>query len=153
MILVLLGTQKQQFNRLLSYLEDIDVKDDIIIQKGYTTYNGKYKSFMFDNNLNLIIKKSDIIITHGGIGSIMECLEFKKKVIVVPRLKKYNEHVDNHQLEIVNSIKKYVMIATNKEELENALFEIKTKKLPIYKSNNINFNVQLESIIKKMIKE
>ena len=152
MVLVLLGTQKQQFTRLLDYLENINLQEEVLIQKGYTIYNGKYNSFTFTNKLNDLIKKADIVITHGGIGSIMECLEYNKKIIVVPRLKEYNEHVDDHQIESIKSLEKYIMIANNENELIVALKKIKDKNMLKYEKNNSFFNKQLEKIIKKIMK-
>ena len=52
---------------------------------------------------NETIEKSDYIITHGGVGSIIDSLKKNKKVIAVPRLGKYNEHVNDHQVEIIES--------------------------------------------------
>ena len=47
MILVTLGTQHQEFTRLLDYIEKSKIKDKIIVQAGYTKYKSK-KMKMFD---------------------------------------------------------------------------------------------------------
>lgn len=41
MILVTLGTQKQSFKRLLDYIENSNLKEEIIVQAGYTQYSSK----------------------------------------------------------------------------------------------------------------
>ena len=76
---------------------------------------------------NNLIKEADLVITHGGVGSIMSAVKLGKKVIAVPRLKKYDEHVNDHQLEIVDTFKKQgIIIGVNGvEELEQAIIDAK----------------------------
>lgn len=85
------------------------IKDDVIIQTGYTQYipkKCKWFKFVSQKKFENLCKKSDIIITHGGVGSIMTPLKFNKTTIAVPRLKEFNEHTDNHQLQIVKELEK-----------------------------------------------
>ena len=57
------------------------------------------------------INDCNILITHGGVGSIISGLKKDKKVIAVPRLEKYKEHVNDHQLQIIENFnnKKYII--------------------------------------------
>lgn len=65
---------------------------------------GRYKLidielFAFSNTIDKYIESSDLILTHGGTGSILDCLRLNKKVIVIP-----NETLmNNHQVEIANA--------------------------------------------------
>ena len=72
MILVTLGTQKEPFTRLLDYIENSNIDDEIIVQAGHTKYNSK-KMKMFDfvsyEEMQKYIDKADLVITHGGTGS------------------------------------------------------------------------------------
>jgi len=107
MILVMLGTQNNDFHRLLDEIEknieNGNINEEVIVQAGFTKYNSD-KMKIFDltskENLEYLIKKADLIITHAGVGSIEMSLEQNKKVIAVPRLKKYKEHVNDHQKDI-----------------------------------------------------
>lgn len=110
MILVLLGTQNNSFFRLLDKIEDCInnklINEEVIVQAGYTSYtsnNMKILDFISEIELNKLVKKADLIITHGGVGSIINSLKLNKKVIAVSRLSKYNEHVNDHQTQIVKS--------------------------------------------------
>lgn len=90
-------------------MESSKIKDNVIIQTGYTQYipkKCKWFKFVSQKKFENLCKKSDIIITHGGVGSIMTPLKFNKTTIVVPRLKEFNEHTDNHQLQIVKELEK-----------------------------------------------
>ncbi|CEH33393.1 undecaprenyldiphospho-muramoylpentapeptide beta-N-acetylglucosaminyltransferase [Romboutsia lituseburensis] len=120
MIFVTLGTFEMKFTRILNQLEKLDLKDKVIIQSGHTHFkSNKYQviNFMGKEEFRYYLEKADIVICHGGVGSILEAINFKKRVIAIPRLIKYNEHVDNHQVEIVKKfIKEGYIIGTINEK-------------------------------------
>lgn len=152
MILVTCGTQKQQFNRLFDYVEKLPIDEEIVMQLGHTKHVTNYLSYEFSEQFDEDIKKADVIITHGGVGTIMQALLLQKKVIVVPRLSKYEEHVDDHQLEIANLLSQqgYIYCANNYDELENLMKNIDDLKFEIYHSNQQKFNNSLNDIIKQL---
>ena len=88
--------------------------------------------------LEKYVEEADLIITHGGVGSIIMALNKNKKVIAVPRLHEYNEHVNDHQRQIVKVFneKKYIIGIQNVEDLSEALKQIKDFKPQKYQSNN-----------------
>ena len=147
MIFVILGTHELEFKRLLQYLEDMDIKEEVIIQSGNTNFtSNKYKviPFLDQNDFNKYIKESTLVITHGGVGSILTALRHKKKVITMPRLSKYNEHNDDHQLEICNKLSKedYTMNCTDYDSLKEFIENYKKIELRPYIFDNsrlINF--------------
>ena len=105
MTLVTLGTQHQEFTRLLDYIEKSDLKGEIIVQAGYTKYESKRMKifdFISYDEMEKYIDKSDLVITHAGTGSIVMPLKKDKKVIACARLSKFGEHVDDHQVELVD---------------------------------------------------
>ena len=115
-------------------IEEEVITDTVVAQIGYSSYIPKnYQSFEFksESEINKLMEKANILITHSGIGSITTALRLQKKVIVVPRLKKYKEHVDDHQLEIANAYqeKGFIAVAQNKNELANTLKEINLNKM------------------------
>jgi UDP-N-acetylglucosamine transferase subunit ALG13 len=145
MILVMLGTQNNSFERLLKELDRLKekkiIKEKIIVQAGYTKYNSKNLEvfdFIDKDKLNEYQSKADIIITHGGVGSIVSSLLKDKKVIAVPRLQKYNEHVNNHQKDIVESFSNngYIIGINDVKELEEAYKNINKFKPKKYTPNN-----------------
>jgi UDP-N-acetylglucosamine transferase subunit ALG13 len=64
------------------------------------------------------IKNASYVVTHGGVGSIMTALKLKKKIIAMPRLFEYGEHVNNHQKQIVEKLSNegYIKNGTNLKE-------------------------------------
>ena len=145
MILVMLGTQNNSFERLLKELDRLKenkiIKEKIIVQAGYTKYksnNLEIFDFIDNDSLEDYQRKADIIITHGGVGSITHSITKGKKVIAVPRLKEYNEHVNNHQLDIIESFSNngYIIGIKDVKELEEAYKKINKFKPKKYIPNN-----------------
>lgn len=152
MILVTLGTQKEQFTRLLDYIEKSNIKDEIIVQAGYTKYNSsKMKIFDFIpyEEMNKYIDAADVVITHSGTGSVLMPLKKGKKVIVCARLQKYDEHVDDHQKQLLEVFKEegYVLELDENNSLDDLMKEIKNFKPKKYKSNTENFINKLKEEI------
>ena len=156
MILVLLGTQNNSFHRLLEEVEkNIDngnIKEQVIVQKGYTKFESEkmtlYNQMPLDE-INCLIDRADLIITHGGVGSIITAIEKNKKVIAIPRLKKYKEHVNDHQLDIIKSFdeKGYIIGLNDVEELENSLKNINDFTPKKYVKNTGNILKIVENFI------
>ena len=152
MILVTLGTQKEQFTRLLDYIENSNIDDEIIVQAGYTKYDSK-KMKIFDfisyDDMEKYIDKCDAVITHAGTGSVLTPLKKGKKVIICPRLAKYSEHVDDHQVELAEVFLEegYVLELNEHNNLDNLMEKLKSFKPKKYNSNTDNFIKELEKII------
>ena len=134
MILVMLGTQNNDFHRLLYEIEkNIEIgsiNEEVIVQAGFTKYKSN-KMKIFDvtskENLSKLINRANLIITHAGVGSIEMSLEQNKKVIAVPRLKKYGEHVNDHQKDIEQEFNKrgWLIGINDVSELGIALKKVK----------------------------
>ena len=158
MILVMLGTQNNPFQRLL---EEIDrligkkvIDEEVVVQAGYTEYqpqNGKMKiiDFMPREELDTYEQNANYIITHGGVGSIVTSLEKGKKVIAVPRLHQYGEHVNNHQTEIVEKFNKggNIIGLQSVEKLEEAIKRVQDFEPKPYIENNHKMLEIIENFI------
>lgn len=137
MILVTLGTHELPFTRLIKQVEKLKIngiiKDEVIVQSGNTPYKSNYlniQPFFSIENMDKLYDKADLIITHGGTGSIILGVKKQKKVIAAARLKKYNEHNDDHQVEIIEQFKNtgYILELSENDRLENKMEEIKLFK-------------------------
>ena len=97
----------------------------------------------------MIKYKATLIITHGGVGSIVSSIEKGKKVIVVPRMHEYGEHVNNHQKEIVEDFnnKGYIIGIENVEDLKGAIIKSKTFEPVKYQPNNQKMLKIIENFI------
>lgn len=145
MILATVGTDTHQFNRLIEELDKLignkKLKDRVIAQIGNCTYIPKnYEHFRFADleKFDKLNNSADIIISHAGAGSLITSSQYGKPIIVVPRLKKYNEHTDNHQVQIAKELEKQnkIVAVYDVKNLLDAIRKIKKLKFKNSKQNN-----------------
>lgn len=143
MIFITVGSQKFQFNRLLEAVDKLVEKriitDEVFAQTGYSNYrphNYDFKPFLNRDEFAESTSRADIVITHGGTGAIIGAVKKGKKVIAVPRLEKYGEHVDDHQLQLIEQFRDLDLIyACEDGDLEKAIDTVKRTVYKEYKSN------------------
>lgn len=158
MILVTLGTQDKPFARLLEAVEKQinlgHIKDEVIVQAGCTKFKSdkmKIFDYLAIDEFNKLMNDADIIITHGGVGTIIAGLKNNKKVIVAARLQKYGEHTNDHQLQILDNFGQegYILPLENFEELDKVIEKAKSFKPKEFKSNTSEFVLNLKKEIEK----
>ena len=146
MIFVTVGTHEQQFNRLVEEIDRLKaegiIQTDVFIQIGFSDYRPKYcewKRFLSYDEMNNFIKRADTIVTHGGPATFMNVIANGKIPVVVPRRKKYGEHVNDHQLEFCNRIvdEGYNLIVI--DDIRNLKVNQTASSCENIKSNNKNF--------------
>ncbi len=147
MILVTLGTQDKEFTRLLKAIDrEIDngiITDKVVVQAGCTKYESKNME-IFDlipsNEFDEYIKKADLIITHGGAGSILTGVKNNKKIIAAARLAKYKEHTNDHQKQIIGEFSEqgYILELKDFNKLGKLIQKSKTFKPKKFISNTDN---------------
>ena len=156
MIFITLGSQKFQFNRLLQAVDElIDkgvIKEEVFAQIGYSDYkprNYEYKEFLDRDEFAVQEGKCEILITHGGTGAIIGAVKKGKKVIAVPRLAKYGEHVDDHQLQLIAQFKNQKLICglNDCSELEDGLKFVKEHEFNSYQSNTKTIIESIDNFI------
>lgn len=110
MILVAVGTQKFPFDRLIRAVDGIAEANPSLkffAQRGTCSYaprNMEGVQFLTELQFDSYVEKSDLIISHAGVGVISAALRHGKPIIVVPRRASFGEHVDDHQFEIASKI-------------------------------------------------
>lgn len=145
MIFVVLGTITIPFFRPLKEIESLVkkgvIKEEVIVQAGHTNFESDYLNISnyfdkdcFDKNY----ADASFIISHAGVGSIMNGLRFNKKIIVIARRKKYKEHINDHQLEISStfSSKGYILSWHEHDNLMDVIDRLVTfipRKYPFFK--------------------
>lgn len=141
MIFVSVGTQKFSFERLLKEIDHLInknyIKEDVFAQIGYTDYvpeNYLYKEFISEEIFDQKLRECRILITHGGVGTITKALQLEKKILIVPRMKKYHEHVDDHQIEIASAFqnRNFALSCMNINELESYIIKIQEQHFSKY---------------------
>ncbi len=165
MIFVTVGTHEQPFNRLVKYMDDLvldgTIKEKVIIQTGYSTYEPKYSTwqkFYSYQQMKKNIEDARIIITHGGPSSFIMPLQVSKTPIVVPRQKAFDEHVNDHQVDFCNTVAERmgtIVVVEDIEKLSDIIIrydEVTSKMIDGMNSNNARFCVEFEKIVDDIVR-
>ena len=164
MVFVTVGTHEQPFNRLIQKVDELKrdgvIKDDVIIQTGFSTYEPKYcqwsKLLPYEQMVENVAK-ARIVVTHGGPASFIMPLQLGKIPVVVPRQSQYGEHVNDHQLEFARAMQQRqgnILVAERMEELEAILVNYDTlvRSMPAaLNSHNARFVADFEKIVGQLL--
>lgn len=160
MIFVTVGTHEQPFNRLIKAVDELKrdgvITEDVMMQTGFSTYEPRYckwSKLISYQDMVKNVENARIVITHGGPASFIMPLQIGKTPIVVPRQHKFEEHINDHQVEFARNVVERMGTIILVEDIEK-LGEIITEYDEIVSgmrhrmcSNNKNFCVKLENIV------
>lgn len=156
MIFVTVGSQKFPFDRLLKKVDRL-VHDQVITEEVYMqTGAGKYvpshcrwQEFYSGGRFRELLEECSVLITHGGAGTMIDAVKRGKKTIVVPRLSRYGEHVDDHQLELPVRLHSMNLVYTCLDEnaLPDALSMVGNHVFHKYHSNTDKFVASLDELL------
>lgn len=171
MIFITLGTHEQPFDRIIGevnrLIADGTIKEDVFMQAGYH-YNIKpacdHVDFLSMAEMDKYMTDASIVITHGGLGSIIQTFINNRIPIVVPRQMKYGEHVDDHQvffssrMERDNKIIRVIDIEDlgrkiTGYDLELARLGIKSDPGKSIEERSRSFSGKLDSICLELVKK
>lgn len=158
MILVILGTQDKEFPRLLDAVQDLInrrvIQEKVVVQAGQTKYQSEDME-IFDMlpapEFDKLLNEADLIITHGGVGSILAAIKKGKKIIAAPRLAKYKEHHNDHQKQIIKEFanKGYILELRDFSKLDKMIEKSKSFKQKKFQSHTSNMIKLLEDYIEE----
>lgn len=156
MIFVTVGFHDQPFTRLIAKMDEIAgrIGEEVIIQKGHTefiTLNAASFDFLpSDEEYMELFKKARIIVSHAGAGTILNSLIHGKKTIILPRLRRYGEHVNDHQLGLSDALKdrRLITVIQEVDQLERVLTESEDDSVA-----NVELDDTLSRYVKKRMKE
>lgn len=106
LIFVTVGSRYYPFDRLFKKLDELSeigvFQEPIFAQIGLSTYEPKHYEFvkyLSPEEFDQKIAEANIVVCHGASGSIVKALKARKTVIGVSRLRKYKEHINDHQVQ------------------------------------------------------
>ncbi|NEG79201.1 glycosyltransferase [Bifidobacterium avesanii] len=166
MIFVTVGTHEQAFNRLIRAVDELKgngiIQEPVIMQTGYCTYEPKHcqwNKFLSYDEMKKNVDQARIVISHGGPSSFLMPLKEGKIPIVMPRKSEYNEHVNDHQVDFVQAVKKRynnIIAVYETPQLKESIIhynEIISKMNNGVFSHNKEFCSELEQIINTLFAE
>lgn len=127
MIFVTVGTQLP-FDRLVRSVDQWAraSRHDVFAQTGDSAYKPEHidsMKFLGMKEFDRRVSQADLLVSHAGMGSIITAMEMSKPIVVMPRLARFGEHRNDHQLATVSKFKKLsnVFVAESENELSDAI--------------------------------
>lgn len=138
MIVYTLGTIIFPFDRAINWLqillEEEIIVEPVLLQHGSTSAAKLTHPLLTSvvsltrNEMYEAVKQASLVISHAGQGSTRMLTEMGACFILLPRLKRYKEHVDDHQLLFARAVEKYgVQHCT---ELDQLIYYVKYRPYP-----------------------
>jgi beta-1,4-N-acetylglucosaminyltransferase len=132
-ILVTVGMHTDGFPRLIKEMDRVaaQIDEEVVMQIGATPYRptaARWFSFTTQAEMKALSEQARVIVSHAGSGSILTTLQYNKPLIIMPRLQKYGEHVDDHQLELAKALSEMgaLLVASDSAELWHSLKRVDT---------------------------
>ncbi len=158
LVFVTTGSQQFQFDRLLRAVDECVssgvIDDGVFAQIGHCNYepkNFEFARFLSRSYFSEKMSMSDVVITHGGTGSIVTALKQGKKVIAMPRLVRFGEHVDDHQVQLLEQFAeaKLILICMDAKSLEAAYLKALKLEFSRYVSSNEDIIADIDEYLSR----
>lgn len=126
MIFLTVGTYPLPFDRLVKAIDTAIIegliREEVFAQIGLCDYrpqNMEYVEMLQKGTFDSYLQKSSGIIGHAGMGTITTALDYNKPLLVMPRMKRYKEHVNDHQIATARKFEQlgHILVAYEAQEL------------------------------------
>ncbi|MBR2793507.1 MAG: hypothetical protein IKE16_02580 [Solobacterium sp.] len=161
MIFVTLGTNDKPFDRLITAVEKAveagTITERVVVQSGFTKYESKRIEifpYIDRNQFADYMNQADLIVTHGGAGTIFTALSLGKKILGAARRKDLGEHVNDHQTQLLEAFEKdgYLIYMKDLGDITPYLEQAKTFEPRPYVSSRDDMVNLIETWIDKNVK-
>jgi beta-1,4-N-acetylglucosaminyltransferase len=108
-IYITVGTHHQRFDRLLGALGPLADLDRLVVQHGPGPPPPEADvavPFVSAREAVAYVERARVVVTHAGVGSFLVARRAGHIPVVVPRLHRYGEHVDDHQAELARALER-----------------------------------------------
>jgi heparosan-N-sulfate-glucuronate 5-epimerase len=128
-IFATVGTHGAGFPRMLEALESLGDVGELVVQYGHGTpprNATRAEAFLPFSAMAELFDAADVVITHAGVGSILLASRAGHVPLIVPRLVRLGEHVDDHQVELARALEARdgVLVCWEAEQLSELLGRI-----------------------------
>ena len=160
LIFVCVGSRGYQFNRLLVAVDKLvgngELVDRVFAQIGSSSYlpqHYEYRRYLSADEFRQYQMEADLIITHGGTGAIIGALKLGKQVIAFPRLARYGEHTDDHQLQVSTVLAEagYLKCVVDENDLLPTILQLKKEPIQLKYSRESMVQETIMRFIQKQV--
>lgn len=134
MIFATVGNATQAFDRFLQAIDALAAGgaftgERVIIQSGnnpdFQARHCEVKPYVSMDEFGELMEQASLIICHGGCGTQLHAIRLGKMPVVMPRRQKYGEHLNDHQMQLVEALaaERKIVPAYEPDDLAQAVIE------------------------------
>jgi beta-1,4-N-acetylglucosaminyltransferase len=108
-IFVTVGTHHQPFHRLLGAVASLAPLDEIVVQHGDAPAPPEADlavAYLSPSEIEGYVDRARAVVMHAGVGSFVVAWRAGHVPVMVPRLRRHGEHVDDHQAQLVRALER-----------------------------------------------
>jgi len=139
LIFVTFGTHQQPFARAVDLVAELGTEDEILIQYGATPARPdlarvEWVDYLDLDALTANMRSAEVVVSHAGVGSTVTAIRAGKKPVLVPRLARFGEHVDDHQVQLAERFaeRDLALICRPGDSLGGVVAEARTSGPPVF---------------------
>ena len=159
MIFVTVGSQLP-FDRLIAAIDEwaaLNTETKVIVQTGKSNFVSKYcqiRDYIDPAEWGQLVNDADLIIGHAGMGTILNCIDLEKPLVIMPREFKLGEIRNDHQIATVSYFKDIpgIYIVSDKDSLHRSINTVLEGRscTALVKSKSLDMLInELRSFVKK----
>ena len=162
MVFVTVGNAMQGFLRFLKGVDALAEKnffnEEVFMQtgnnSGFLPKHCMYKSFVSMDEFQQYMERASLIICHGGCTQL-QAVRMGKTPIVMPRRKKYGEHVNDHQVQLVQALasERLIVPAYDVEDLPAAVTEARKLNFATSSVQPSHMTELVEAAMKELVNQ
>jgi UDP-N-acetylglucosamine transferase subunit ALG13 len=144
------------FDRLVASVANLkrhgDLPEHVVIQTGVGGLRPEgfecHETLSFEQML-AILRDADIVVCHGGTGSLITALREGCRVVAMPRLFERGEHYDDHQAEITQAFaaRGLIAVAHSEAELSAAIAAVRDRPPVMATSDPAALTAELDRLL------
>ena len=134
-VVVTLGSERFSFARAVEGIASSLAADTVVLwQVGHTPVPadliGSIHQWVPSDELSRAVSEADVVITHAGVGSILNALRAGVAPVVIPRRATFQEHVDDHQVELALELhERGIVVMAEPTDVGSAIALTKRKRV------------------------
>jgi len=139
LIFITVGTGRQGFRRLVEGIDQLVgsgalAEGPVLMQighiAGFVPRFCEWQDFFGPEDFARWLREADVVVTHAGCGTLRQAIRLGKTPVVMPRLRRYGEHVNDHQLELLEAFSSagLVVPALEKQDLPRAIAQARLRQ-------------------------
>jgi UDP-N-acetylglucosamine--N-acetylmuramyl-(pentapeptide) pyrophosphoryl-undecaprenol N-acetylglucosamine transferase len=122
LIFATLGTHHDPFPRAIDAALTLAGDAELVIQHGHTEpvaagANVRFYQWLVPDEVNAFFREATLVIAHAGVATVVAALRAGHHPIVIPRRKRFGEHVDDHQMQIVVALTRVGLVTALPDDL------------------------------------